>query len=222
MGKSILASFLLAICAAVPAADRVVDKVRIIVNSSGRILPTEGRLYRIMEGFSTREFVANVAADGKLDAPYTCKSPARIWAEPRRQDVTTEEEPRPCGGEMVFQFHVPLFAQTSDFSKGVELSSMGKTAAAQRVFSEAAVKAAARGDDKTAAAASNAAIAAAATALGDTTLSKLVTRDVAQNKSLVLTKAGKDTLKEFQSGAKLEATGKLDFATQKAMEKMMK
>lgn len=222
MWKRILVVLLAAACADAAAADKVLEKVQIVVKSSGKDVPTAGRLYKVLEGQSSREFVANVEADGTLDAPYTCKSPARIWAEPKRQDVTTEDEPRPCGGNMVFQFHLPMLAHSSAFSRGFELSSVGKPAAAQRVFSDVASRAAAAGDEKVAAAASNAAVAAAATVLGDQTLSRFVTRDVAQNKGLVLTKEGKDTLKEFQREAKIDVTGKLDFPTQRAMEKMMK
>lgn len=222
MWKPIVAVLFATACSAGAAADKVLEKVRIVVKSSGKDLPTAGRLYKVLEGQSSREFVANVEADGTLDAPYTCKSPARIWAEPKRQDVTTEDEPQPCGGKMVFQFHVPMLANSSAFSKGFELFSVGKPGEAQRVFSDVASRAFAAGDEKVGAAASNAAVASAATALGDKTLSKFVMRDIAQNQGLVLTQEGEDTLKQFQRDANIGVTGKLDFPTQKAMQKMMK
>lgn len=222
MWKPILILMFAAAGANATAADKLLEKVRIVVRSSGKEVPAEGRLYKVLEGQSNREFVANVNADGTLDAPYTCKSPVRIWAEPKRQDVTTEDEPRPCSGNMLFQFHVPLFAESPEFTKGFDLYTLGKPGAAQRVFSNVAARAANAGDDEVAAAASNAAVAAAATVLGDKTLSRLVTRDIAQNKGLVLTQQGKKTLKEFQREANIDVTGKLDFPTQKAMEKKMK
>lgn len=210
---------LAAISAPAAAADKVLDRVRIIVRSSGDDLPTEGRLYKILEGQSTREFVANVAKDGLLDAPFTCKSPVRIWAEPKRVDVTSAEEPRPCGGKMVFQFDVPLIAYTPDFVKAVKLSGGGDLGAAHAAFVDVAMKAAIRGDFKAAAVANNAATATAATALGDVNLSKLVTRE-SPGKGLVLTNHGKKVV-DFQDDARLGGKTTLDFSAQKAIEKAL-
>ena len=220
MFKTILLIVLAAICAHANPADKVLNRVRIVVKSSGHDLPTEGRLYKVLEGQNSREFIANVAADGTLDAPFKCKSPARIWAEPKRLDVTSAEEPQPCGGSMVFQFLVPMIAHTSSFAKGMEFSSAGKAGAAHRAFSEVAAAAVAQGDARAAAVASNAALATAATVLGDKNLSTMVAGGNAQNKGLVLTTQGKQAVMDYQRDAKINVTGKLDFPTQKAMAKI--
>jgi hypothetical protein len=200
------------------AADKVVDQVKILVKSNGKDFPSAGRLYKVMESRSDRKFIANVDANGVVDAPFACKSPVRIWAEPIRYGVTTAEEAKPCGGEMVFQFHVPQFAQASAFGQGVQLAAEGKPGAAHIKFSAVASGAEASGGLK--AAAQDAAVAQAAVALGDPTLDQFVTRDTRQKYRLVLTEQGQEKLKQFQAKSNIEATGQLDFATQKAMKNM--
>jgi hypothetical protein len=200
------------------AADKVVDQVKILVKSNGKDFPSAGRLYKVMESRSDREFIANVDANGVVDAPFPCRSPVRIWAEPKRYGVTTSEEAKPCGGDMVFQFHVPQFAQSSAFGQGVQLAAEGKPGAAHIKFSAVAFGAAASGGLK--AAAQDAAVAQAAVALGDPVLDQFVTRDMRQKYRLVLTEQGQEKLKQFQAKANIETTGQLDFATQKAMANM--
>jgi hypothetical protein len=194
----------------------VITKVYIVVHDDESMHPT-GALYRIGPEPGKREWIADIAADGTINPTHTCTGSEKLRVQPSQYGLQAIDDAIVCTENPRFRFFLPILASTAPFRTASGAAIAGNYAAAHMQFSAIAAQARANGEPENARIASDAAVQSAAKVLGDANLDKFIARDSTQNDALVLTPVGEKKLKQFQREAMIPATGKLDFATQKAM-----
>jgi hypothetical protein len=199
----------------VTLAQTPVSKVSLTVITGDGREPTAGALYKVVS--DSRAYVADIAIDGNVSKPLICNAGDVFEAEAESAlNRPVVPNRRACATTLAFNFKRALLFTAGSEVLGAEIFG-GKATA----FSNYATIFARTGQTEAAIASSDAAIAAtSAQWLGDLKLDKYVVRDPSQAYRLVFSSDGVAALKKKQLASGLKPTGKLDAATQAAIEAM--
>jgi hypothetical protein len=175
-----------------------------------------GQLYRVNMATSERRWIADVGSDGSLSKSAKCSSDEHFEAEVKHPLAVPDDPSRvPCKRDLVFSFTRPEIA-TAPYAKDTFLAASKEKVDVVGLSELAALTARAK-NPVTAQAASDAVVSSTAIWLGDAKLENLVLRDATNNFRLVFTVEGAEALKAKQAALKLEPTGRIDLATQRAV-----